>query len=171
MIFRGAIAVGLFVALAAIAAPPRLRAGTKIAYLMARHGQPYHIYKALLRLSALSNVDTETCSEHPTGRNACYLNTNERDANLDEFEGLLQWQQDHVREWVVLLQNTTNAVTIDVQHMIHTVFGGELPDDFSTMTEDDFKAAIGAAERSLNEEEFGNDDSRPAFDWMDQNGK
>ena len=171
MIFRGAIAVGLFVALAAIAAPPRLRAGTKIAYLMARHGQPYHIYKALLRLSALSNVDPTTCSERPEGRNACYLNTNERDANLDEFEGLLQWQQDHVHEWVVLLQNTTNAGTIDVQNMLHTVFGSVLPNYFSTMTEDDFKAAIGAAERSLKDEEFGDNELMPAFDWMDQNGK
>jgi len=169
MIIRGAIAVGLFVALAAFAATPRLRAGTRIAYLTQRHGQPYHIYKALFRLSALSNVDPTTCFGHPTGRNACYLTADERDTNLDEFGGLPEWQQDHVHEWCVILESKANPGTIDVQHMLHTIFGTNLPHRFSTMTEDDFKAAIGAAERSLNEEEFGDEDARPTFDWIDKN--
>lgn len=176
MFFRGAIIVGFFATLAAIAAPPKLRAGTKIAYLTARHGVPYLVLKALLRFSALSSVDPETCGEdpRPTGLNACYLvDATERNASLAEFQSLENWHKVNVHEWFAFMQNVQvgqGEGTMDAQRMLHTTFGLDLPDYLSSMTEEDYSAAIGGAVRSLNEDEFDGDELRPVFDWIDTNG-
>mmetsp|Transcript_5031 Transcript_5031/g.11091 ORF Transcript_5031/g.11091 Transcript_5031/m.11091 type:complete len:247 (-) Transcript_5031:238-978(-) len=175
MILRSAIIVGLCAILAAIAAPPGLRAGSKMAYLMVKHGLPYHLHKNLYRIPFLSNVDPETCGGNPTGRYACYLVLDERDANLAEYQTIPEWQREHVHEWFVLLQNVTNTngeEVVDFQHLLHTVLGEIVPDSYSAMTEDDFNAVMGAAERSLKDADgdFGDEDARPIFEWTDKNG-
>mmetsp|Transcript_26248 Transcript_26248/g.41399 ORF Transcript_26248/g.41399 Transcript_26248/m.41399 type:complete len:130 (-) Transcript_26248:192-581(-) len=56
--------------------------------------------------------------------------------------------------------------------MLHNLVDQNIPDVFSSMTMDDFKAAIGAAERSLKDEngELGDGELRPIFDWIDKDG-
>ena len=163
---KGMLVFGLTVILAAIAAPPKLRAGTKIALLITKHGEPYHVYKALFRLPALAKVDPATCGTHPTGRKACYLT--ERDDNLDAFYRLEYWHQANVHEWFVYLQDNGR---IDAQELVQKVTGQHLPDTMASMTEDDFKAAIGAGERSLDDEEIQDGELYPIFDWIDKDGK
>eukprot|EP00585_Thalassiosira_rotula_P011967 CAMPEP_0196161272 /NCGR_PEP_ID=MMETSP0910-20130528/47249_1 /TAXON_ID=49265 /ORGANISM="Thalassiosira rotula, Strain GSO102" /LENGTH=205 /DNA_ID=CAMNT_0041426213 /DNA_START=70 /DNA_END=684 /DNA_ORIENTATION=+ len=131
--------------------------------------------KAIARLPALSNVVNSACNVNPapTGRHACYLvDPEERTANLAEFDEILVgWEQSHVRAWFGFLENSSEH-TIDLQQMLFNILGQNIPDIFSSMTADDFKAAIGAAERSLEDEngELGDDELRPIFDWVDQNG-
>eukprot|EP00585_Thalassiosira_rotula_P012231 CAMPEP_0196130632 /NCGR_PEP_ID=MMETSP0910-20130528/935_1 /TAXON_ID=49265 /ORGANISM="Thalassiosira rotula, Strain GSO102" /LENGTH=240 /DNA_ID=CAMNT_0041389975 /DNA_START=63 /DNA_END=785 /DNA_ORIENTATION=- len=161
-----AIIFGLSAVLAAIGSSPKLRASTKIASLFATHGIPFHVYKALYRFVALSNVDPTTCNDNPIGRNACYLNGSERDANLEEFNGLEEWQKSHVHEWFVLLKNSDDK--IDFQMMIEHLIGQDVSDVLSSLTENEFKAAIGAAERSLNDEDLVDDELSPSFEWMDE---
>lgn len=146
--------VGLFVVLAAIAAPPKLRAGTKIGLLIAQHGQPYHVYNAVMRLPALTKTNTNLLTE--------------RDANLAAFGSLEDWHQAHVHEWFALLKDSEG--TMNLQQLLQVVMGQTLLGEFSSLGEEDFKAAIGAAERSLDDDGINDDDLTPIFNWLDKNG-
>ena len=183
IIGKGAFIFGFAAILAAIAAPPKLRAstkkiaatlhsGTKIAALVTQHGQPYHLYHELFRIPTLSNVILETCDGNPTppiGRNACYLvDSTQETANLGVFGDLEEWLQDHAQQWFLLFKNDEG--TLDIQSNLEYLTGQSVT-GLSNLTLVEFKAVIGAAERSLRDEPIGNTDIWPIFDNMDKNSE
>ena len=145
--------------IAVIAAPPKLRAATKMGYLLMRTGIPYIAIHSLVRLSTLSCNHTHSN----------YLSDPaEVDANLAAFASMDPSQQDNIVAWYELLEAGGN---INIPEMVSLTMGLTV-DNLSDTTLEDFKSDMGASYRSLllsngldRETEV-----RPVFNYMDKDG-
>lgn len=157
--------------LAALASPPKLRGGVRMAVLLAQHGLPYHAANCVVRLAALSQVPESTCSNSPPprGTNACYLISNDdanQNANTAAWDSMSENDRGQALNWFALLQDADGAT--DLRFMMATAMGLDVI-GLSHLSEDEYMRAIGAAHRSLLEEGLQSEECEVAASFMDTN--
>lgn len=170
MIAKGLIFAALSVALVAIATSPKLRAGSRMGYLMATHGVPYRVFDMFFRLPALSNVNANTCSKNPTGRAACYVvDPSEFKANMKAYHHhLSKVEHEHIMFWHDALKDGEGNV--DLSMMIEEMLGASVGSGLTNVNLhlDGFKAMFGAGIRSIIDKGISEKDLRPIFAYLDK---
>lgn len=149
----------------------KLLSYASLAIILLKDGQPTTVYSAFLRLPALAKYDQHSECAVGQGKGKCapyYADPNENDANLEAFHSLPTSEKRSVRIWYDI--DVGGEFRIKLNKACKTMLNKACDVGSGPLNLKQFKAALGAGLRSIQDEALTRAELRNLFDAYDTDG-